>query len=85
MEIAKTIAYEGYISEIEIVGLRSGEKLNEDLISETEIDYTYIEDDMIYIYNEENKGNNKLTEGYSSANAEQMDVEEMKELIWNTK
>ena len=85
MEVANTISYEGYISKIEIVVLRPGEKLDEDLISEKEIKFTYVEDDMIYIYNEENKGNNKLTKGYSSANAEQMNIEEMKELIWNTK
>jgi UDP-N-acetylglucosamine 4,6-dehydratase len=79
-DLAKVIS-----NDIEIVGLRPGEKLNEDLISEKEIDYTYIEGDMIYIYNQVNVDSNKLDKGYSSATAERMTEEEMKELVWNTK
>ena len=79
-DLAKVIS-----NDIEIVGLRPGEKLNEDLISEKEIDYTYIEGDMIYIYNQVNVNSNKLDKGYSSATAERMTEEEMKELVWNTK
>ena len=85
MEVAETIAYEGFISKLEVVGKRPGEKVNEDLISESETPYTYIEGDMIYIYNKENKGTNKLTEGYSSASAEKMNEIEIKDLIWDTK
>jgi len=79
-ELAKVIS-----DDIEIVGLRPGEKLNEDLISEKEIDYTYIEGDMIYIYNQVNVDLNTLERGYSSATAERMTEEEMEDLVWNTK
>ena len=72
-------------SDIEIVGLRPGEKLDEDLISEKEVPFTCIHDDMIYIYNQPNYDMNTLEKGYSSENAEKMTEEEMKELIWNTK
>ena len=65
--------------------MRPGEKLNEDLVSEKEIPFTYVEDDMIYIYNEKNKNDNKLKQGYSSANAEKMTSKEMEELVWNIK
>ena len=80
LDLAKVIS-----DDVEIVGLRPGEKLNEDLISEKEINFTYVEDDMIYIYGEENKNDNKLTQGYSSAYAEKMTIGEMEELVWNTK
>ena len=79
-ELAKVIS-----DDIEIVGLRPGEKLNEDLISKKEIDYTYIEGDMIYIYNQVNVDLNTLERGYSSATAERMTEEEMEDLVWNTK
>ena len=72
-------------SDIEIVGLRAGEKLDEDLISEKEVPFTCIHDDMIYIYNQPNYDMNTLEKGYSSSSAEKMTVKEMKELIWNTK
>ena len=71
-------------SDIEIVGLRPGEKLDEDLISVKEIPFTYVHDDMIYIYNQENLDENRLRQGYSSLSAEKMTIKEMKELIWDT-
>jgi FlaA1/EpsC-like NDP-sugar epimerase len=81
LDLAKVIS-----DDVEIVGLRPGEKLNEELISDKEVPYTYLEDEMIYIYNTENMNDKyKLTKGYSSANAEKMNVKEMKELVWNTK
>ena len=79
-DLAKVIS-----DDIEIVGLRPGEKLDEDLISVREIPFTYIHDDMIYIYNQENLDMNTLEKGYSSETAEKMTQKEMRELIWNTK
>jgi len=79
-DLAKVIS-----DDVEIVGLRPGEKLNEDLINVKETPFTYVEDDMIYIYNEENKNDNRLRTGYSSEFSEKMTKEEMKELVWNTK
>ena len=79
-DLAKVIS-----DDIEIVGLRPGEKLDEDLISVREIPFTYVHDDMIYIYNQENLDMNTLEKGYSSETAEKMTQKEMRELIWNTK
>ena len=79
-ELAKVIS-----DDIEIVGLRPGEKLDEDLISVREIPFTYVHDDMIYIYNQPNYDMNTLERGYSSANAEKMTAKEMEDLVWNTK
>ena len=80
LDLAKIIS-----NSIKIVGLRPGEKLNEDLINKKEIDYTYTEDNMIYIYKDKNPNSNKLTKGYSSATAEKMSIKEMQELVWNKK
>ena len=80
LDLAKVIS-----NDVEVVGLRPGEKLNEDLISVKEIPFTYVEDDMIYIYNKENKNDNRLRQGYSSEFSEKMTREEMEELVWNTK
>ena len=44
LDLAKVIS-----NDVEVVGLRPGEKLNEDLISVKEIPFTYIEDNMIYM------------------------------------
>ena len=60
-------------------------EVNEDLISDKEIPFTYVHGDMIYIYNQHNFDENKLTEGYSSATADKMTEEEIKDLIWNIK
>jgi FlaA1/EpsC-like NDP-sugar epimerase len=67
---------------VEIVGKRPGEKTNEDLIGEREIDRTYLYGDDIHIRMEENEQDNKLTEPYNSKSAEMMTGEEMKELVW---
>ena len=68
---------------IDIVGKRPGEKTNEDLISEREINRTYIHGDDIHIRMEENEGADRLTEPYNSKSAEMMTEEEMKELVWS--
>ena len=65
--------------------MRPGEKLNEDLVSDKEVPFTYVHGDMIYIYNQENLDMNKLEKGYSSANAEKMTKKEMERLVWDTK
>jgi len=80
LKLAKLIS-----NDVEIVGLRPGEKLNEDLINVKEIPFTYIENDMIYIYNEKNVNDNKLKNGYSSEFAEKMNEQEMRKLIENTR
>ena len=85
MEVAKMIAYKDYTSEIEVVGKRPGEKVNEDLISKDEVPFTYIHDDLILIRNQKNTDTNILSNPYSSANAEKMNKEEIEKLIWNTK
>ena len=70
--------------DIEIVGKRPGEKTNEDLISETEVNHTFIYGDDIHIRVEENENDNKLTKPYNSKTADKMTIKEMKELIWAT-
>ena len=67
--------------EIEIVGLRPGERLNEKLISEKELPFTSIEDDLILLKRELNDNENKLEEEYSSETADKMSLQEILELI----
>ena len=77
LDLAKIIS-----DDIEIVGKRSGEKTNEDLISEREIDFTYIYGDDIHIEPEENIGDNKLIEPYNSKSAQKMNLSEMRDLVY---
>lgn len=67
--------------EIEIVGLRHGEKLNEDLISSKEIKYTKILGDYIAIKNTVQVKEDNIKTEYSSITAEKISLEEMKQLI----
>ena len=67
---------------VEIIGKRPGEKLNEMLISKKELPYTANAGDG-YVYISANKQDTNLTKEHSSANAEKMTKQEMKELIWN--
>ena len=62
---------------IEHVGLRPGEKLNETLVNEKEVSRTFLEGEFITIREYENLGNNKLDVEYSSENAEFMSEKEM--------
>ena len=75
LDLAKVIS-----REIEVVGKRAGEKVDEDLISEKELPYTYIEDDLILLKREPNLDENKLQKEYSSETAEEMSLEEILKL-----
>jgi len=80
LELAETIS-----NDITVVGNRPGEKVDEDLISESEVPFTYVYDDLILIRNKKNEGTNVLNNPYSSKTAEKMTKEEMEKLLWNTK
>jgi len=69
---------------IKITGLRPGEKLSEDLISNKELPYTYIDGDYIFLKNTINKDRKtRLKQKLSSENAIEMNDSEMKQLIEN--
>ena len=76
LELAKVIS-----DDIEIVGKRPGEKVDEDLVSKNEVDRTYLYGDDIHIRMEENVKDNKLTAPYNSKTAEKMTKKEIKELV----
>ena len=77
MDLAMTIS-----DKIEVVGKRPGEKTDEDLVSENEVNRTFLYGDDIHIRMEENEQDNKLTEPYNSKSAVMMTEEEMEELVW---
>jgi FlaA1/EpsC-like NDP-sugar epimerase len=74
-ELAKVIS-----NDIEIIGKRPGEKVNETLVSEKELSYTTIIDDSVFIFNGKT-GDRQLQEEHSSVTAEHMTIAEMKKLI----
>ena len=76
LDLAKFIS-----DDVEIVGKRPGEKTDEDLISQNEIERTYIYDDDIHIRMEANEDFNKLSEPYNSKSAPQMTESEMEKLV----
>lgn len=80
LELAKSLSDK----EVEIIGKRPGEKLNETLISKKELPYTMQENGYILIVPEaRDKG--ILTEEHSSENAEWMSVKELEELVRDNK
>ncbi len=70
--------------EVNVVGLRPGEKLNETLVNKKELPYTFVDGDYIFIRDYVNEGENKLDSEYSSLTAEKMSVEEMIDIIAET-
>ena len=70
--------------DIEIIGIRPGEKLDEIMISEEELPYTFVEDKFITIRKNKNTGKNKLSGEYSSISAVEMNTEEMIDIIAET-
>ncbi len=71
-------------SKIKIVGLRPGEKVDEDLISNEELEFSYVFNDYILIKNTINKNKkSRLKTPLSSQSAEKMSDEEMMNLIKN--
>ena len=73
---------------VEVVGKRAGEKINETLISDSELKYTHYSEehgDYIFIFDSIEKSHNNLKTEHSSANAEKMTVDEIKSLIWERK
>ena len=65
-----------------IVGLRPGEDLNEDLITESELEFSELKDSYIYIRNEINKNlNTRLKEPISSENSLDMTDQEISQMI----
>ena len=80
LELAKLLSDK----EVEIIGKRPGEKLNETLISKKEIPYTFMLDDYIFISptKTDTLYNHRIIKEHSSANAEKMSKQEMQDLVW---
>jgi FlaA1/EpsC-like NDP-sugar epimerase len=79
MELAKVIS-----SNVEEIGMRAGEKLDETLISVDELPYTHCDGDFIKITKEKNPldGTSELLkEEYSSFTAKKMNVEEIIDMV----
>ena len=67
--------------EVEIVGLRPGEKLNETLVSQKELLYTRTFDDLVFIFNRIQPPQHNLLKEHSSLNAKVMSKTKLKKLI----
>ena len=66
---------------IEIVGLRPGEKLNETLVSSKEIPYSKLENNLIFLFKEKQPPELNLKTEHSSITAEDMSDKELRELL----
>ena len=67
------------------IGIRPGEELSEDLISEEELPYTNVSNDYIFIFNKEDKSLDNLPHILNSNNAEKMKNSELSQLVKNVK
>ena len=77
LKLAKLIS-----KKIDILGLRPGEKLNEDLISEKELPFSTLIDQHVYLRSVKNKDlNTRLQFKLSSENAQEMNEDEMKSIL----
>lgn len=77
LKLAKLIS-----KNIDVLGLRPGEKLNEDLISQKELPYSTLVDQHVYLRSSENKDiETRLPFRLSSENAQEMNEEEMKSIL----
>jgi UDP-N-acetylglucosamine 4,6-dehydratase len=77
-ELAKFIS-----DDIEMVGKRDGEKLDEKLISEKELPFTYIDGNYVFIRKEINENiSNRLEKELSSETGENMNQKDLKELVY---
>ncbi|OGT39831.1 MAG: hypothetical protein A3E81_01530 [Gammaproteobacteria bacterium RIFCSPHIGHO2_12_FULL_36_30] len=68
---------------IEIIGKRAGERLNETLISVDEIPFTKIQNEYVLIQREKNTMNDSLDKELNSFDAERMSIGEMNNLLKN--
>jgi UDP-N-acetylglucosamine 4,6-dehydratase len=78
LDLAKVISEGG---DIEIVGPRPGEKINETLISEKELPFTYCKDNYVLIFNKEQSKENNLDKELSSSSAKKMSKEQIDKII----
>jgi FlaA1/EpsC-like NDP-sugar epimerase len=82
----KTNMYElaKFISDnIEMVGKRDGEKLDEKLISEKELPFTYVDGNYVFIKKDMNQDvNNRLNKELSSRTGENMNEKDLEELVY---
>jgi UDP-N-acetylglucosamine 4,6-dehydratase len=68
-------------SNIEIIGIRSGEKLNETLISTKDLPFTKILDNYILIFKQKQEEKNRFPKELSSLTAKKMNKKEIKNLL----
>ena len=76
LDLAKSMS-----DNINIVGSRPGEKVNEDLISKKEIPFTKVEDEYIFLFNEIQDKEHNLTQPHSSLTAKKMSKDQLTKLI----